>query len=148
MGRPPKSTEQHLREGTLRTYRHTDREPVRLADMPDTSTDPAVAALADVVAVMPPWITRTDAVALRLLAERLTLRADLRAQADAGDATARRDLLTLDRLIDNSLDALGLTTASRHRMNLTKPEPGAALAAFRAKHDKRSRPAPTKGNPA
>lgn len=133
MGRPPKSTEDHLRDGTLRTYRHADREPMRLADPVDVTDDAVLAALDDLAADMPPWLRPPDAIALSLLRDRLTMRADLRVQADAGDATARRDLLALDRLIDSSLDSLGLTTLSRSKLDLAEPATGSALAALQAK---------------
>lgn len=132
MARPPKATEELLRSGTFRADRHGDRAVVRLS--PGASgPDPVLAALDRLLAdERPAWLTSTDDVMVALLRSQLVLRGDLAALAGAGDVVARRDLLALDRMLDGSLDALGLTTASRIKLGLAERPTSSRLADLQA----------------
>ena len=144
MPRPRKPTEELLRAGTYRADRHAGNAPARLVPATDGSSSDLLEALdALLERERPSWITDADDPAVRLLRERLQLRADLAAQAEAGDVAARRDLLALDRLIDDTLDALGLTTRSRQRHGIAEPAtPTSALALLQAKAADRQRRRP------
>lgn len=121
-GRPPKPTEEHLREGTYRPARHRDRAPVKLSKgAPRHHSDPAVEAVVGLLSEPPPWWLPCDLLLASILRESLEERVGLRAEVEAGNISASRELRALDAEVSRMLDALGLTPASRQRMGVEAP---------------------------
>ena len=138
-GRPQKSTEDHLREGTYRPARHRDRAPVRLADRRKIPEDPALEAFLGLASEPPPWWLPCDAILAAILRESLEERAGLRAEVEAGSLSASRELRALDAEIGRLLDSLGLSPTSRRKMGVElPPQEASRLDALRERIRSRS----------
>jgi len=137
-GRPPKPTEQHLRDGTYRPSRHRCRSPAKLAESPTLEADPSLELLRSLVADPPSWWQPCDFILLSILRESLEERARLRAEAMAGNLTASKELRAVDLEVSRMLDSLGLTPTSRKRLDSDLvPTEGSRLEALRQRSSTR-----------
>lgn len=130
-GRPPKSTEEHLREGTYRPSRHGPRGPVKLAESTPPPSDASLKALDALVSDPPPWWLPVDLILVAMLRESLKERVALRAEAVAGNLAASKELRALDAEVGRMLDSLGLTPTSRKRLDVELPKEESRLEALR-----------------
>lgn len=130
-GRPAKSTEEHLREGTYRPSRHRARGAVKLAEGTPPSSDASLAAFDALVSDPPPWWLPVDLILVAMLRESLEERVSLRAEAMAGNLAASKELRALDAEIGRMLDSLGLTPTSRKRLDIELPKEESRLEALR-----------------
>ena len=137
-GRPPKPTEDHLREGTYRPSRHRGRAPAKLAETPDLEADPSLELLRSLVADPPSWWQPCDLILLSILRESLEERARLRAEAMAGNLTASKELRAVDLEVSRMLESLGLTPTSRKRLDVDLfPSEGSRLESLRKRSSSR-----------